>query len=89
MEEEGRRLKGEKGPGWGCSRVPLGTASSLACRLGPRPYRLGALEREWVGGAHLAHHVGGGLPAPGADVLVEGDVEVGGRLIVLDHVEEG
>jgi hypothetical protein len=33
-----------------------------------------------LGGArpYLAHHVGGGLPAPGADVLVEGDVEVSG-----------
>lgn len=43
----------------------------------------------WAGGTHLTHHVGSGLPAPGADVLVEGDVEVGGRLVVLDHVEEG
>ena len=45
--------------------------------------------RVQVRGTHLAHHVGRGLPAPGADVLVEGDVEVGGRLVVFDHVEEG
>lgn len=40
-------------------------------------------------GTHLAHHVGSGLPAPSANVLVERDVEMGGRLVVLDHVEEG
>lgn len=56
-----------------------------------RPLCLHALHpgSSWAGGTHLAHHVGGGLPAPGANVLVEGDVEVGGRLVVLDHVEEG
>ena len=37
---------------------------------------------------HLPHHVGGGLPSSRADVLVEGDVEVCGRLVVLDHVEQ-
>ena len=38
--------------------------------------------------SHLPHHVGCGLPAAGADVLVEGNVEVCGRLIVLNHVKE-
>lgn len=37
---------------------------------------------------HLPHHVRGRLPAAGADVLVEGDVEVRGRLVVLDHVKQ-
>lgn len=80
----------QQGASWHCLLTGLqaGAQHPLTAR-GPRPYRLGALEREWVGGTHLAHHVGGGLPAPGADVLVEGDVEVGGRLVVLDHVEEG
>lgn len=40
-------------------------------------------------GSYLPHHVGGSLPAPRADVLVEGDVEVCGRLVVLDHVKQG
>lgn len=37
---------------------------------------------------NLPHHVCSRLPAPRADVLVEGDVEVRGRLVVLDHVEQ-
>lgn len=39
-------------------------------------------------GTHLPHHVCSRLPAPRADVFVEGDVEVRGRLVVLDHVKQ-
>ena len=37
---------------------------------------------------HLPHHVCGRLPAPRADVFVAGDVEVRGRLVVLNHVKQ-
>lgn len=30
----------------------------------------------------------GGLPSSGADVLVEGDVETRGRLVILNHVKQ-
>lgn len=43
----------------------------------------------WTAASHLPHHVGRSLPSSGADVLVEGDVEVCGRLVVLDHVKQG
>lgn len=37
---------------------------------------------------NLSHHVGGGLPTACANVLVEGDVEMSGRFIVLDHIKQ-
>lgn len=43
----------------------------------------------WTAAAHLPHHMSRSLPASSADVLVEGDVEMRGRLVVLDHVKEG
>lgn len=30
----------------------------------------------------------GGLPSSRADVLIEGDVEMRGRLVILDHVKQ-
>lgn len=72
----GEREGGEMGPGplshRTCKPGALGK-----CR-GPYVPEPPTLQRLGGGGAHLAHHVGGSLPAPGADVLVGGDVEVRG-----------
>lgn len=46
-------------------------------------------DQVWTAASHLPHHMSRSLPSPSADVLVEGDVEVCGRLVVLDHVKEG
>lgn len=48
--------------------------------------RCNSLKRRTI--SHLSHHMSCSLPSSCANVLIEGDVEMRGWLIVLDHVKQ-